>query len=55
MIRFDFEERLEAFLISDRQWFRDHRIAHYKTQMKNAVTEEDKKFWSAAYTRVKKD
>lgn len=51
MIKFDFEDRIEAYLASDRQWPRHLRIQHAEYQRSIAKTEDDKRFWSAIIKR----
>lgn len=53
MIRFDFEDKVDAYVISERQWPRTLRIAYYQTQLKQAATDEDKQFWAAVLRRNK--
>ncbi len=36
---------LQAYLLSDRQWKRSHRIAHATMQLKQAVDETTRGFW----------
>jgi len=36
---------LFKYLISDRQWKRDHRIAHAKAMLKQAETRSEREFW----------
>jgi len=36
---------LFKYLISDRQWKRDHRIAHAKAMLKQAGTHTEREFW----------
>ena len=36
---------LYKYLMSDRQWKRDHRIAHAKAMLKQAETRNDREFW----------
>lgn len=36
---------LRDYIISDRQWKRDHRLGHARHMLTKAVTEQDKQFW----------
>lgn len=38
-------DRLEEYLLNDRQWLRRDRIDHARYQLRNAQTEEDRKFY----------
>ncbi len=53
MIKFDFEDRVEAFLLSDRQWPRPLRIQHAEYQRKISKTDEERRFWNAVIKRNK--
>lgn len=36
---------LYKYLLSDRQWKREHRIAHAKAMLKQAETRGEREFW----------
>ena len=38
---------LQAYLHSDRQWKREHRIVHARTMLRQASSAADKNFWKA--------
>ena len=51
MIKFDFEDKIEAYLKQDRQWLRHQRIGHAEYQKKTAKTDDDRRFWHAIIKR----
>lgn len=51
MIKFDFEDRVEAHLLSDRQWPRLLRIQHAEYRRKVSKTDEERRFWKAIIAR----
>ncbi len=40
-------DEVKLYLLSDRQWKREHRIAHAAYKLETANTANDKEFWSA--------
>lgn len=53
MIKFDFEEKVEEYCRSERQWPRWVRIAHAEACKKSAKTDDDRKFWNAVLKRMR--
>jgi len=36
---------LYKYLLDDRQWRKEHRVAHAKAMLKQAKTREEREFW----------
>jgi len=51
MIKFEFEDKIEAYCLGDRQWRREHRIAHAEYRRKIAKSDDDRRFWKAIIKR----
>lgn len=43
----EFQKKLDDYLRSDRQWLREHRIAHAEYQLSLVSSDDDKAFWQA--------
>jgi fatty-acid desaturase len=41
------ERQVKEYLISDRQWFKAHRIAHAKWQRDSAHNDNTRSFWES--------
>jgi hypothetical protein len=53
MIKFGFEDRIDDYCRSDRQWPRALRVAHAEYQKTIAKTDEQRRFWNAVIKRNK--
>ena len=47
----EFEKQVDDYIRSDRQWRRDHRIAHIKWQLSKAPSEMSRNFWKVVLAR----
>ena len=41
---------VKDYILADRQWKRDHRVAHARSQLAKATTPLEKSFWEAVLT-----
>ena len=46
------EDEVRIYLLSDRQWTREHRESHARYMLDNADTLRDKAFWRAVVNAV---
>ena len=51
MIKFEFEEKVDAYCKSDRQWMREQRIQHAEYQKTLCKTDDERRFWNAVLKR----
>ncbi len=52
-INFEFENKIEAYCKSERQWPRWMRIQHAEYRKKLARSDEDRRFWNAVLKRMR--